>query len=243
MLEDAIRAAGIPVEGKAEMFRFGELNVNRVRKLLANDLTPEVQPPAGKPPQLCVGCPHRKAYELLRDLNCIISGDIGCYTLGVLPPFEAVDTCVCMGASITVGLGLRKALPEAEARRVVSVIGDSTFMHTGVNGIVEMVYNRPATGHVVLILDNSTTAMTGLQEHPGTGRKLDHTPCPTPVSIEETVKGIGVDNVDVIDAVLDGRGFEELLKKRLASNDTSVIICRRPCILAAVKIKSYGEKN
>ena len=161
----------------------------------------------------------------------------------MLPPFEAVDTCVCMGASITVGLGLRKALPEAEARRVVSVIGDSTFMHTGVNGIVEMVYNRPATGHVVLILDNSTTAMTGLQEHPGTGRKLDHTPCPTPVSIEETVKGIGVDNVDVIDAVLDGRGFEELLKKRLASNDTSVIICRRPCILAAVKIKSYGEKN
>lgn len=243
VLEDAVKAAGIPVEGKAEMFRFGELNVNRVRKLLANDLTPEAQPPAEKPPQLCVGCPHRKSYEVLRDMNCIVSGDIGCYTLGVLPPFEAVDTCVCMGASITVGLGLRKALPEAEARRVVSVIGDSTFLHTGINGIVEMVYNRPATGHVVLILDNSTTAMTGLQEHPGTGRLLDHTPCPHPVSIEETLRGIGVDNVDVVDAVLDQEGFRELLKKRLASNDTSVIICRRPCILAAVKIKSYEENK
>lgn len=243
VLEDALKAAGIRVEGKAEMFRFGELNVNRVRKLLANDLTPETPPPAGKPPQLCVGCPHRKAYEVLRDMNCIVSGDIGCYTLGVLPPFAAVDTCVCMGASVTVGLGLRKALPETEARRVVSVIGDSTFMHTGINGIVEMVYNRPATGHVVLILDNSTTAMTGLQEHPGTGRLLDHTPCPHPVSIENTVRGIGVDNVDVIDAVLDAAGFEKLLKKRLASNDTSVIICRRPCILAAVKIKSYEENK
>ncbi|MDR0931409.1 MAG: hypothetical protein LBM70_00095 [Victivallales bacterium] len=243
VLEDALKAAGIKVEGKAEMFRFGELNVKRVSKLLADDLTPETPPAPGKPPQLCVGCPHRKAYEVLRDMNCIVSGDIGCYTLGVLPPLSAVDTCVCMGASITVGLGMRKVLPEIQARRIVSVIGDSTFMHTGINGIVEMVYNRPATGHVVLILDNSTTAMTGLQEHPGTGRFLDHTSCPTPVSIENTVRGIGVDNVDVIDAVLDTDKFTELLKQRLASNDTSVIICRRPCILAAVKIKSYEENK
>ncbi len=239
VLEDAINAAGIQVDGKAEIFRFGELNVSRVRKLIANDLTPEPQPPPGKPPQLCVGCPHRKAYETLRELNCIVSGDIGCYTLGVLPPFEAVDTCVCMGASVTVGLGMRHVLPEAEARRVVSVIGDSTFMHTGINGIVEMVYNRPTTGHVVIILDNSITAMTGMQENPSTGRSLNHSAV-TPVSIENTVRGIGVDNVDVIDAVVDQKGFGELLKKRLASNDTSVIICRRPCILAVAKIKSYG---
>ncbi len=239
VLEDAIRAAGIPVEGKAEMFRFGELNVNRVRKLLSGDLSPEASPPAGKPPQLCPGCPHRRAYEVLKKLDCIVSGDIGCYTLGVLPPFEAVDTCVCMGASVTVGLGLRKVLPEAEARRVVSVIGDSTFLHTGINGIVEMVYNRPSTGHVVLILDNSTTAMTGMQEHPGTGRFLDHTPAPTPVSLEKVCEGIGVDHLDVCDPVLKPEEFEELLKARLASNDCSVIICRRPCILAAAKIKSY----
>ena len=242
VLVDAIRAAGIPVEGKDEMFRFGELNVKRVRNLLAGDLTPESAPPAGKPPQLCIGCPHRKSYETLRDLGCIVSGDIGCYTLGVLPPFEAVDTCVCMGASITVGLGMRRVLPEKEARRVVSVIGDSTFLHTGINGIVEMVYNRPATGHLVIILDNSTTAMTGLQEHPGTGRRLDHTPAPQ-VKIEDVVRGIGVDHVDVVDSTADQEKFRELVKERLAGNDCNVIIARRPCILALAKIKSYGEKK
>ncbi len=243
VLADAINAAGIPVEGKAEMYRFGELNVNRIRRILANDLTPEPAPAPGKPPQLCLGCPHRRAYEVLRDMKCIVSGDIGCYTLGVLPPFEAVDTCVCMGASVTVGLGMRHVLPEAEARRVVSVIGDSTFLHTGINGIVEMVYNRPAYGHVVIILDNSITAMTGLQENPATGRLLDHTPAPTPVSLENVLRGIGVDNVDVCDPTLDKAAFENILKTRLASNDCSVIICRRPCILGAVKAKSYEGKN
>jgi indolepyruvate ferredoxin oxidoreductase alpha subunit len=101
-----------------------------------------------------------------------------------------------------------------------------------------MVYNRPKTGHVVLILDNSTTAMTGLQEHPGTGRKLDHTPAPK-IIIEDMIKAMGVDNVDICDPTKDQAGFEELLKARLASNDLSVIIARRPCILAAVKEKKY----
>jgi indolepyruvate ferredoxin oxidoreductase alpha subunit len=238
ILFEACRINGINAEGKDEMYRFGELNVNRIRRILNNDTSAEAQPPAGKPPQLCIGCPHRKAYETLRDLSCIVTGDIGCYTLGVLPPFEAVDTCVCMGASIGTGLGMRHVLTEAEARKVVSVIGDSTFMHTGVNGIVEMVYNRPKTGHVVLILDNSTTAMTGLQEHPGTGRKLDHTPAPK-IIIEDMIKAMGVDNVDICDPTKDQAGFEELLKARLASNDLSVIIARRPCILAAVKEKKY----
>jgi len=242
VLVEACRAAGIPVEGKDEMFRFGELSVGRVRRLLANDLTPEPAPPAGKPPQLCPGCPHRKTYETLRDLNCIVSGDIGCYTLGVMPPFSAVDSCVCMGASITVGLGLRHTLPEADARRVVSVIGDSTFLHTGINGIVEMVYNRPATGHVVLILDNSITAMTGLQENPATGRKLDHTPAPK-VVIEDVVKAIGVDHVDIIDTTAEQEKFASLLKERLASNDLSVIVCRRPCVLGMVKAKQYDLAN
>ena len=241
-LADNINAMGIPVEGKAEEFRFGELNVGRVRKLLAGDTTPEPPPAPGKPPQLCVGCPHRKTFEALRDLDCTVSGDIGCYTLGVMPPFNAIHSCVCMGASVTVGLGLRKMLPEAEARKVVSVIGDSTFLHTGINGIVEMVYNRPATGHVVIILDNRTTAMTGLQENPATGRKLDHTPAPA-VSLEKIVEGIGVDHVDVIDTTAENDRFKELLKERLNSNDISVIIARRPCILAAAKAKSYEVKK
>lgn len=239
VMADAIRAAGIEVEGKPEMYRFGELTVGRVRRLLAGDTRPEAQPPAGKPPQLCVGCPHRKIYEVLRDLKCIVSGDIGCYTLGVLPPFDALDVCTCMGGSIPTGLGLRHVLPEAEARRVVSVIGDSTFLHTGINGIVEMVYNRPKFGHVVLILDNAITAMTGMQENPGTGRKLDHTPAPR-VVIEDAVKALGVDQVDVVDAVADQEGFASLLKKRLAANDLSVIVARRPCILGLARLKSYN---
>ncbi|MDD3119538.1 MAG: thiamine pyrophosphate-dependent enzyme, partial [Victivallales bacterium] len=238
-LWEAARIAGIPAENKPEMYRFGELNVTRIRRILAGDTTPEAEPPKGKPPQLCIGCPHRKSYELLRDLGCIVSGDIGCYTLGVMPPFQAIDTCVCMGASIGVGLGLRHTLPEKQARKVVSVIGDSTFMHSGLTGIAEMVYNRPATGHLVIVLDNSTTAMTGLQEHPGTGRKLDHSVAPQ-VIIEDVIRAMGVDHVDVIDPNRQDE-LKALIEQRLAANDTAVIIARRPCLLAAVKIKSYSR--
>lgn len=241
VLYEQIMAMGIAVENKLEEFRFGELNVGRIRKLVAGDDTPDAPGAPGKPPQLCIGCPHRKTFEVLRDLGCIVSGDIGCYTLGVMPPFCAIDSCVCMGASVTVGLGMRHTLPEAEARKVVSVIGDSTFLHTGINGIVEMVYNRPATGHVVIIVDNRITAMTGCQENPATGRKLDHTTPAYAVSLENIVKGIGVDNVDVIDTTAETEKFAEVLKKRLASNDCSVIIARRPCILAMAKMAKMGK--
>jgi indolepyruvate ferredoxin oxidoreductase alpha subunit len=111
ILFESLRAAGIPAEGKPEMYRFGELNVNRVRRILNGDTSPEAPPPKGKPPELCQGCSHRDVFEVLRDMDCIVSGDIGCYTLGVLPPFSAMDTCVCMGASIGVGLGMRHTLP------------------------------------------------------------------------------------------------------------------------------------
>ena len=142
-LVEAIRAAGIPVEGKADMYRFGELDVPRVRRILNNDLSPEPAKPPGKPPQLCDACQYRIVFEALRKQDCIVAGDIGCYTLGVLQPFEAIDSCVCMGASLGVGLGLRHVLPPDQARRVVSVIGDSTFVHSGISGLVEMVYNPP----------------------------------------------------------------------------------------------------
>jgi len=237
-LVESIRAAGIAVEGKAEMYRFGELNVERVRRILKNDTRPEPAPPRGKPPQLCVGCPHRTVFDTLRKLDCIVAGDIGCYTLGVLPPFEAMDTCVCMGASIGVGLGLRRALPPAEARRVVSVIGDSTFIHSGITGLVEMVYNPPATGHVVLILDNGTTAMTGLQEHPGTGRALDHTPA-NRVVIEDLAKALGIRDVHVMDPSKDAAGFERLVSCALSREELTLIVARRPCVLAAGKIRQY----
>lgn len=238
VLKDAVKALGIKIEECEEEFRFGELNVKRVRKMLVHDATPEPPPPAPpKPPQLCPGCPHRKTFEVLRDLGCIVSGDIGCYTLGVMPPFGAIHSCVCMGASITVGIGLRKQLPENEARRVVSVIGDSTFFHTGVNGIVELVYNPPETGHVVIILDNRTTAMTGMQENPGTGRKLDHETPAKQLSPESIVKGIGVDFVEVVDSTAEPEKFRALVEECCRSNRTSVIVVRRQCVLAAVRSK------
>src|ERR1035441_5464668 len=162
-LADAALAAGLAVETTPAMFRFGELNVDRVRRIWNGDLSPETPTPAGKPPELCPGCPHRTVFTALRDLGCIVAGDIGCYTLGVLPPFNALDTCVCMGAGITVGLGLRHVLPGEEAQRVMSVIGDSTFLHSGITGLVEAVYNPPASGHLTIILDNGTTAMTGMR--------------------------------------------------------------------------------
>ena len=170
-----------------------------------------------------------------------MAGDIGCYTLGVLPPFEAMDSCVCMGASVTVGLGLRHVLPPEQAKRVVSVIGDSTFVHSGITGLVDMVYNPPPTGHVVVILDNGTTAMTGLQEHPATGRTLDHKKTGRLV-VEDLAKAIGINSVVIVDPATDPDGFEKLLTDRLASGDLSLIIARRPCLLAAGKIKEYERQ-
>lgn len=239
-LVEAARTAGIPVEDKPDIFRFGELNASRVSRIAAADLTPEPKPQPGKPPELCQGCPHRTVFTALRELNCIVSGDIGCYSLGVLPPFSAMDTLVCMGASIGVGLGLRHTLPPDEARRVVSVIGDSTFVHSGITGLVEMVYNPPATGHVVLILDNGTTAMTGLQEHPGTGRTLRHSATGKFV-FEDVIRAMGIPQVHVMDPMVNPQAFQDLVQSCLDSGSLSVIIARRNCLLAAGAIRQYEK--
>jgi indolepyruvate ferredoxin oxidoreductase alpha subunit len=240
-LADALRAAGIAVESKPESFRFGELNVDRVRRILAKDASPEPEAPKGKPPALCDACPYHPVYGALTKHDCIVAGDIGCYTLGVLPPHQRMDTCVAMGASLGVGLGLRHVLPEQDARRVVSLIGDSTFIHSGVNGLLEMVYNPPATGHVLVVLDNGTTAMTGQQEHPGTGRTLEHEPT-NKVSIEGLARAVGVKHVDVVDPVADPAGFERLLVEGLGRREVTLIVARRPCILAAADIRKYEQK-
>ncbi len=241
-LFEQLRAAGLAVEQKPEMFRFGELDVARVRRILAGDTAPEPVLPPGKPPALCPSCPHRVSFETLRKLDCIVAGDIGCYTLRALPPFEAMDSQLCMGASIGMGLGLRHVLPEAEARRVVSVIGDSTFVHSGITGLVEMVYNPPPTGHVLLILDNGTTAMTGLQEHPGTGRTLGHEPTGR-VVLEDLARSLGVPNVVVIDPVAQRERFEQVLRDALGRDELSVIVARRPCLLAAGKIRQREKES
>jgi indolepyruvate ferredoxin oxidoreductase alpha subunit len=239
-LVDAIRAAGIAVEGKPEMYRFGELDVPRVRRILNNDTSPETPKTPGKPPQLCDACQYRVVFESLRKRDCIVAGDIGCYTLGVLSPFEAMDTCVCMGASLGVGLGMRHVLPADQARRVVSVIGDSTFMHSGISGLVEMVYNPPPDGHVLIILDNATTAMTGHQENPSTGRSLGHEPT-NKIVIEDLARSLGIKRVHVVEPRAGADGFEQLLDECLASRELCVIIARRPCILIVKRLREYEK--
>jgi indolepyruvate ferredoxin oxidoreductase alpha subunit len=241
-LLEQMRIAGIPAEGKPEAYRFGELSVDRVRRILAGDASPEAAPPKPTPPRLCDACPYHPVYGTLKKLDCIVAGDIGCYTLGVMEPYRAMDTCVAMGASIGVGLGLRHALPEAEARRVVSIIGDSTFVHSGLSGVVEMVYNPPPTGHVVIVLDNGTTAMTGQQEHPATGRTLDHG-ATSRFSIEGFARACGVAQVHVVDPVSEAEGFEALLRQRLAGNELSLIVARRACVLAAADIRKWDKAN
>jgi indolepyruvate ferredoxin oxidoreductase alpha subunit len=241
-LADALRAAGLQVESKAEMYRFGELDVNRVRRILSHDLSPEPARAPGKPPELCEGCSHRVVFQALHDLSLVVAGDIGCYALGMLPPYSAMDCCVCMGSSIGIGLGLRHVLPPAEARRVVSVIGDSTFIHSGITGLAEMVYNAPPTGHVVIILDNGTTAMTGHQEHPGTGRSLGHQSTGK-VVYEDLARAMGIPEVHVVTLSKDSEGFAALLRRVLATDKLSVIVARRPCVLVAKHIREYERCN
>jgi indolepyruvate ferredoxin oxidoreductase alpha subunit len=154
-----------------------------------------------------------------------------------MPPFQTMDSCLCMGASITTGLGMRHALPDDEARRVISVLGDSTFMHSGLTGLAEMVYNPPKTGHIVIILDNGTTAMTGMQEHPGTGRSLDHQRAGK-VVFEDLAKAMGVTNVIVVDGPPT---LDTALKEALAKDELTLIIMRRVCRLAEKKITAYEQ--
>jgi len=241
-LTTACRAAGLGVEAKDDaIFRFGELNVERVRRILARDSSPEPVPPRGKPPELCAGCPHRSSFEVLKELDCIVSGDIGCYTLAALPPISAMDMMIDMGAAVGMGLGLRHVLPREQAKRVVSVIGDSTFLHGGLPGLVEMAYNPPSTGHVLIILDNGTTAMTGQQEHPGTGRQLAGK-ATYRVSYEDMARAAGVRNVFTINPIREKAKFKELLAEALRKDELTVFIARSPCILAAGRIVAWEKE-
>ena len=179
-----------------------------------------------RPPVMCPGCPHRAVFYILNKLKLTVTGDIGCYTLGALPPLNAMDMFMDMGASIGLALGMEKANPEF-ARRTVAVIGDSTFLHSGMTGLLDMVYNN-STGTVV-ILDNATTAMTGHQEHPATGKTLmgEQT---ARADLELICKGLGAKRVRVIDP-FQTKELEAAIKDELAANEVSVIIARRPCVL------------
>ena len=241
-LATALRADGLKIEAKDDsIFRFGELSVDRVKRILNHDTSPEPIPPRGKPPELCKGCPHTMSFEVMKELDCIVSGDIGCYTLAALPPLATMDMMIDMGASVGMGLGLRHVLPRSQAKRVVSVIGDSTFLHSGLTGLVEMAYNPPETGHVLMILDNGTTAMTGQQEHPGTGRQLDGEGTHK-VSFEAMVRAAGVKNVYTINPVRERAKLKGTLADSLRKDELTVIIVRSPCILAAGRIAAWDKE-
>jgi indolepyruvate ferredoxin oxidoreductase alpha subunit len=227
-----IRAAGIAARGKATAFQFGELNADRVRAII-EDL-PDVQPelpadlPAPRPPVLCPGCGHRSVFAVLKKLHLTAMGDIGCYTLGALPPLGNLDSCVCMGASVGLALGIERVADKEHGRQVVGVIGDSTFFHSGMTGVLDAVYN--GSRGTLLVLDNRTTAMTGGQDHPGTGRRLDGAPAPT-ADVAQVCRGLGVRDVHVVDPY-DRAGLEQAVREAVAADEYSVIVCRRPCVLA-----------
>ena len=243
-LEMAVRALGIDCIGKDRIPACSELNPDIVYEALKEfsdkeapksaQLVSGVKIPV-RPPVLCPGCPHRGVFYTLRKLNCTVTGDIGCYSLGALAPHNAMHTIVCMGASITNALGMEKAMKEKIHGKLVAVIGESTFMHSGMTGLLDTVYNKGR--HLTIILDNSITAMTGHQPNPASGKTLKGEPTKA-VNLEAVCKALGVDHVYSVDP-FDLKGLEETIKTALEDPNPSVVITKRPCFL----LRSYKPKT
>jgi indolepyruvate ferredoxin oxidoreductase alpha subunit len=228
-IEDQVKAMGIAVSGKEKTTLCGELTPGRLRSAFGlpqpAGAAPEQMP--GRPPNMCPGCPHRGVFFALNQLKAYVTGDIGCYTLGFMPPLSAMDTCVCMGASIGMATGVTKVVSAEEQKKVVAVIGDSTFLHTGINGLMDMVYNNsPAT---VIILDNRITAMTGRQDNPASGFTLMDNPSHT-IDFPLLCKALGVKNIRVINP-LDLEETKRVIFEEMQRPETSVIITDKPCVL------------
>ncbi|OGP80398.1 MAG: indolepyruvate ferredoxin oxidoreductase subunit alpha [Deltaproteobacteria bacterium RBG_16_64_85] len=228
-IETHVKALGIPVQGKERIPLVGELDPRIVREGIAGGSAP-VHPREevpSRPPNLCPGCPHRGLFYVLTKLKVIVAGDIGCYTLAALPPLGGMDTCVCMGASIGNAFGIEKALGKAALGKVVAVIGDSTFIHSGITGLIDIVYNRGFT--TVIILDNRTTAMTGAQENPATGRTLMEDPTHR-LDLPGLCRAIGVEHVYTVNPH-DMAQTEAVLRRELSREAPSVVITEAPCVL------------
>ena len=236
-MEDQIRAAGIECIGKAVIPNMGELDTDRVRKAVFGEENPTLkseQKAAGRPPTLCAGCPHRGFfYSLSRRKDVMVTGDIGCYTLGSAEPLFAIDTTICMGASISTGHGASKVFEKIQpGKKVVSVIGDSTFFHSGVTSLMDVVYNRGTS--VAVILDNRITGMTGHQQNPGSGYTLMGEPAPA-VDIPALCMALGIkkENIHIVNPN-NLQENEAALDKALGSDETSVIITKWPCVLKKI---------
>lgn len=229
-IEEQVRAMGISVTGKDKLSLCGELTPGRLKNRLLGQKVPTEAtssdiPP--RPPNMCPGCPHRGVFMELNRAKAFVTGDIGCYTLGFMPPLSAMDTCVCMGASIGNATGISKVLSEEEQRKVVAVIGDSTFLHTGINGLMDMVYNKSTS--TVIILDNRITAMTGRQENPTSGYTLDDNPAFS-VDMELLCRAVGVKHIKIIDPYNIAL-TRKTIREEMARPEVSVIITTRPCML------------
>lgn len=230
IIEAHCKALGCEVEGKSLFSAIGELSQSVVREKLMHKensfLTYPVKLPV-RPPVMCAGCPHRGLFYSLKALGLTVSGDIGCYTLGAAAPLQMMDTTVCMGASVSGLHGFNKILGSEAEKRSVAVIGDSTFMHSGMTGLVNIAYN--ATNSTVIILDNSITGMTGHQQNPTTGKNLKGDPAAA-VNLEDLCHAIGIKSVRVTDPYNMAK-TREIISEELAKDEPSVVISRRPCAL------------
>ncbi len=229
VIEEQVRSWGIEAVGKEIFTIQGEYSANMLRRVLLKEEPAKesaAQVPA-RPPILCPGCPHRSVFSVLNKLKIHAAGDIGCYTLGAVAPLNVIDTTVCMGASISTLHGMEKAKGKDYIKNWVAVIGDSTFMHTGINSLMNMVYNQ-GTG-TVMILDNSTTGMTGHQDHAATGKTLMGETVPA-INIFQLCKALGIKNVVEVNA-FDTAELERIVKEETAREEVSVIITKSPCVL------------
>lgn len=242
IIEEHCKAIGVDVIGKDVFTLQGEYTPSMIKKAVLNEEPApyeeinEVVPV--RPPVMCAGCPHRGTYYVLKKLGLTVSGDIGCYTLGAAAPLQSIDTTICMGASVSAAHGMAKARGAEFNKKLVSVIGDSTFMHSGITGLVDIVYNKG--NNTVIILDNSITGMTGHQDNPTTGYTIRKEPTKQ-TNLVALCKSIGIEHVVVADP-FDVKNFEKVVKEEVERDEPSVIIAQRPCaLLKTVKYTGHCE--
>ncbi|MFP4660860.1 MAG: indolepyruvate ferredoxin oxidoreductase subunit alpha [Halanaerobiales bacterium] len=229
--ENQIKAMGIEVIGKDKLPLTGELNTQIIREKMLDekiDIKTLIPDPAPvRPPVMCPGCPHRGAFHVMKNLNLTVTGDIGCYTLGALPPTEAMDTCVCMGGGVSLAHGMEKAQGKEFAKKTIGVVGDSTFIHSGITGLIDIVYNKGIS--TIMILDNSITGMTGHQDNPTTGYTIKGEPTKQ-VDLIKLCNSLGIEKVEVADP-FDLVEFERVVKEAVEADEPAVVISQRPCAL------------
>ncbi|MBR6302713.1 MAG: 4Fe-4S binding protein, partial [Lachnospiraceae bacterium] len=230
IIENHVKSLGLEVQGKEKLPICDEFSQNLIAKAFGKEVTEGYKVEdaiPGRPPVMCAGCPHRGLFFTLKQNKCTVLGDIGCYTLGAVPPLSTIEMTLCMGASISALHGFNKVGGEETEKKTVAVIGDSTFMHSGMTGLANIAYNQ--TNSTVIILDNSITGMTGHQQNPTTGYNIKGDPAGK-IDLEALVKAMGIERVRVVDPY-NLEECDRVIKEELAVSEPSVIISRRPCAL------------